>query len=615
LWTPLAFNPDEEADWVSRRVNAVGRLRPDVTLAEAQAEMDVVARRIAEMRPATHTGVKVDVVPAIDLMVRNARKRLAPLQLAVLFVLLIACANVANLQLSRGASRQKEIALRVALGATPSRIVRQLLTESALIAILSGLLGVFLSLWAVDLFIGAIPKQFIQNVPRLLDVHVNARLLLFTLALSILSGVLFGLWPALKSARPELTETLRDGGRGTTSGRRRRRLSSTLVVAEMALAIMLLTGAGLTLRSLVHSMSADPGFRSAGLLAVQLNLGRQHRRSVDDKLAFYEKVRQQIAVLPGVSAVDWAGALPIFPTVVSQFEVDGIAAAASGTGRPSAGLWPAGPRYFDMMGIPLVAGRAFTIDDTLDMPEVAVVNRSLARRYFPDGNAVGKRLRLQNKKKALEDASVEIVGVAEDIQMIDDRNETSLMIYRPAAQEIWDGQALIVRTADPLALAAPLRAALVGLDPDQSIQLMGTMDEAQAVSRTPLRLSSEVFVVVACIALLLAGVGIFGLIGYSVGERTHEIGIRMALGANPPQVLGMIMRQGLRITFVGMALGLVGALMVARALGAVLIDISPADPVTFGSVTLLFGLVSLAATYLPARRATTVDPMIALRSA
>jgi putative ABC transport system permease protein len=614
LWTPRAFTPEELADWASRRVLVIGRLRPDVTVAEAQAEMDVIARRIAEMHPASHQGVRGELLPAVDLLIKNRRKRVVPLQLAVLFVLLIACANVANLQLSRGASRQKEMALRVALGATPARIVRQLITESGVIALIGGALGVLFSLGAVDLFVSAIPKPFLQDLPRLVDLRVSGRALWFTLALSLLSGVLFGLWPALKSARPELTESLRDGGRGATNGRRHRRLSSALVVAEMTLAIMLLTGAGLTLRSLIHSMSEDPGYRPAGLLAVELELSRQHRGSVDDELQLYAQLRRKVEALPGVTAADWAGALPIFPTMVTQFEREGVTAAASGAGRPSAGLFPAGPGYFQVMGIPLLAGRAFTVDDTRDKPAVALVNRSLAERYFPDGDCIGKQLRIENKTKALAETSVEIVGVVGDMQMVDDRNQSSLMIYRPTAQEIWEGQTLIVRATDPLALAAPLRAALAEIDPKQPIEWLGTMEQAQAVSRTPLRLSAGVFVVVACVALLLAGVGVFSLIGYSVSERTHELGIRMALGADAADVLRMIMRQGLRIALWGMALGVVGGLGIARALAAVLVDISAADPLTCGGVTVLFFAVALAATYLPARRATAVDPMVALRS-
>jgi putative ABC transport system permease protein len=614
LWTPLAFTAEERADWTRLRSLVIGRLRPDVSIAQAQAEMDVIARQIAEVHPASHEGVRVDVLPAVEVLIKNARKRVVPLQLAVLFVLLIACANVANLQLSRGAGRQKEIALRVAIGATPSRIVRQLMTESVILALIGAALGVLVSMWAIDLFIGAVPREMLAKVPRLLDARVSGRVLGFTLVLSLASGVLFGLWPALRSARPELTETLKEGGRGTTGGRRRRRLSSTLVVLEMTLAIMLLTGAGLTLRSLIHGTSADPGYRPDGLLAVELPPVGQRRVDSEDRLAVREQLRRQVAAMPGVSGADWAGSLPVFPSVVSQFEIEGVAAPASGSGRPRAAYFGVGPSYFEVMGIPLLAGRAFSTADTRDKPEVAVINRSLAKRFFPDGKFIGKRLRVQSHQKALEDISVEIVGLVGDVQMVDDRNQSTLMIYRPAAQESGEVPTLMVRAAEPLSLAAPLHAALATIDPDQPIQSMGTMEQAQAVSRSPLKLSAEVFLVVACIAMLLAGVGIFSLIGYSVHERTHEIGIRMALGADAARVLGMIMAQGLRVAGVGMALGLGGAWLVGRGLAAVLVDVSPGDPLTFGGVTVIFGAVALAATYLPARRATAVDPMIALRS-
>jgi putative ABC transport system permease protein len=531
---------------------------------------------------------------------------------AVGFVLLIACTNVANLMLARAAARQKEVAIRAALGASRWRVVRQLLTESILLSLAGGAAGLVLALWGVDLLVALIPAAQLSQMPYLQSLSLSRDVLLFACGLSLLTGVLFGLTPALAASRTDLQGALKEGGRGSTVARGSRRLRDLLVVTEVALALVLLVGAGLLMKSLVSMLRVDPGFDPRGLLTMRVALPPT-RYSEDGKAArFYDEVVRRVSAVPGVRGAALTSNLPLAG--------EGGTGTAQIIGRvtPAAELTEAHLRtvsanYFGVMGVPLVKGRAFDERDDAAAPPVLLVNKTYAERVFPGEEAVGRRVAF----KFASDTQFEIVGVVGDEKVTSLDARTTPVIYFHTLQGPDSSAALVVRTdaPDPLALASAVRGEVRALDPEvpvfavQSLEQMVTGSRAAFMRRYPAYLTG----VFACVALLLALVGIYGVVSYSVAQRTHEIALRVALGARTRDVLRLVLGHGLLLALGGIAVGALGALALTRLIAGLLFGVSAADPTVYILVALLLAAVALLACLVPARRATQVDPMVALR--
>ncbi|HLL14391.1 MAG TPA: ABC transporter permease [Pyrinomonadaceae bacterium] len=608
LWSPLKTGGDDQRR-DNRYLHVLARLKPTVTLGEAQTQIDALSARFGQQYPETNGGQSAKLTGLQDWTTRGVRTSLLLLFGAVGFVLLIACANVANLLLARGAARRKEIALRTALGAGRPRIIRQLLTESLLLAFLGGVAGLILSLFLTDLLIAISPA----NVPRLNEIKLDARVLAFTVGVVSLVGLLFGLAPAWQASKTDLNEVLKDGGRSSTEGRGRNRLRALLVVTEMALSLLLLVGAGLLIKSFVLLRDVHPGFDAKNVLTMRISLPGARYPEPQQSERFYRELTERVKALPGVEA---AGATVSLPLGGSNFSVG---RSFIREGRPlvteesqNADYFVATPDYFKTMRIPLKAGRAFTEQDRVDTPPVVVVNESLARRFFPGEDPVGKRLTVWRDEKFAR----EIIGVVGDVKSDRLDAETDAQIYVPYPQDAgWGGLSLAVRTTvEPETLTADVRGAVLSIDKNQPVFDIKTMDDVLAASVANNRLVVLLFGLFALFALLLATVGIYGVMSYTVAQRTHEIGIRMALGAQPADVLRLILKQGLVLTCAGVGLGLVGSLALSRLLESLLYGVSATDPITFGGLSLLLALVALVACYLPTRRAMKVDPMVALRN-
>ena len=525
---------------------------------------------------------------------------------AVGFVLLIACANVANLLLARATARHQEIAVRTALGAGRLRIVRQLLTESLLLAVAGGLLGLLFALWGVDLLAALVP----ENVPRFDETSLDLRVLGFTLAASVLTGMLFGLAPALQASKLDLNEALKEGGRTGTTGRGRNRVRSLLIVSEVALSLVLLVGAGLLIKSFVRLRNTDPGFDPQNTLTASVSLASA-RYEKDEQIArFYEQLIERVRSLPGVEAVGAVAPLPLSGNGISfSFNVIGRPEPPPGQGLSASARFIT-PDYFRALGIPLRKGRAFTDQDKAGTPPVLIVNEAFARRYFPDEEPLGKRLRLGYNR--LEG---EIVGVVGDVRGTSLSVPGSPEYYIPEAHGAWSDMSLVVRTStsDPSAFAPALRAAVGEMDKEQPLYDVRPMSALVARSVARQRFSMTLIAIFAGLALALAAVGIFSVMSFLVAQRTHEIGIRMALGAQPRDILRMVVGHGMTLTLVGVGLGLLAAFALTRLMVSLLYQVSATDPFVFGGIALLLPLVALLACYVPARRATRVDPMVALR--
>ena len=596
-------------------INGIGRLKPGVTIEQARADMTSVSNNLAAAFPDTNKGISARLIPFKQWMVGDIGSLLLVLLASVGFVLLIACVNVANLLLARSTSRTREFAVRSALGASQRRMVRQLLTESLLLAVAGGMLGLMLAAWGTRAALSVLPTA----LPRTEEIGLDIRVLFFTLAISLLAGILFGLVPALKMSPSRLQETLKEGGRGMSGGRHR--VQGAFVVAEMAMALVLLAGAGLMIRSLTRLWGVDPGFNSRNVLTVGLTLPQSMMAASPDAIrAAFREFDHKIASIPGVEAVSqtW-GSVPMAGDDEQTFWFEGQPKPANPNDRSWAIDYIVEPGYLKAMEIPLLRGRFFTGQDNEHSPRVVVVDDVFARKYFPNENPVGKRI-------LRDDASPEeIVGVVGHVKQwgldADDTEKLRAQIYIPCMQMPdafitmqASGSTVIIRSRQAgTGLLDSIRHASQQISSEQIIFNPQTMDQIIADSLAERRFSMILFGAFAALALLLASVGIYGVISHVVGQRTHEIGIRMALGARRLDVLRLILVGAGRVALIGVALGLVCALSLTSLLANRLYGVSPQDPITFVAVPSILIAVALLASYLPARRATKVDPMTALR--
>jgi putative ABC transport system permease protein len=581
-------------------------LKRGATLEQAQAELSAIAGRLAGQYVQEDAGRGLSVISTQEDMVGGFRRTLYVLLGAVGFVLLIVCANVANLLLARAAGRGREIAVRVALGASRARIVRQLLTESVLLASVGGALGLLFALWGVELLASVAPA----SVPRFSEAGLDATVLGFTVGATFLTGLVFGLAPALSASKLDLNESLKEGGRGAGEGRVRSRVRSALIVSEVALSLILLVGAGLLIKSFMRLRNTSPGFNAGNTLSATVSLPTI-RYDDDAKLRdFYQRTLERAAQLPGVESVAAIMPLPLSDnSMQTSFWIGGQPEPAPGD-RPFSQARIVTPGYFHTMGVPLLRGRDFSERDDAKAPKVLIVNDTLARRFFPGEDAIGKRLHI-----GLNDIDGEIVGIVGDVRYQSLDAEAGPEYYVSHSQLPFNEMQLVVRTrtTDPAQLAGALRSVVKEIDKDQPLFQIRTMDKLVADSVARQRFSMILLAVFAAVAMLLAAFGIFSVMSFLVAQRTHEIGIRMALGAQSRDILRLVVGHAMTLALVGVGVGLVGAFALTRVMEKLLYEVKPHDPIVFGGIALLLTSVALVACYVPARRAAKVDPMVALR--
>ncbi len=591
------------------------RMKPGVTAEGAQQEMKTIAARLEAQYPDSNAGNSARVTPLGEFFVSEIRPSLLVLLGAVALVLLIACANIANLLLARAAARGREIAIRTALGASRLRVMRQLLVESLLLALVGGGAGLLLALWSVDL----IRSLASDNLPPTAVVRLDSTVLLFTLGVSLLTGLFFGLAPAIQGSRADLNTSLKEGGRSQTGGAGRQRVRSALVVAEVALSLLLLVGAGLLLKSFVRLREARLGFEPRGLLTMQVSRSVGKGQPPAAAAAYFDELRGRVASLPGVESVAYAAGMPQLGAPETTTWVEGRPQPPPDK-MPQTVLYITSPGYLDAAGIRLLRGRFFDERDTLRTQRVAVIDEAFARALFPGEDPVGRHLQ---GFEAEHIPPAEIVGVVEHVNHygLNAPEPVAPQLYYPFKQtpeqflgEVLSGVFIAARTSgDPAALAPAVRRESQAIDPSQPLYNVSTMDEVVAQSIAAQRLSTTLLAFFAGVALLLAGVGIYGVMSYAVTQRRHEIGVRMALGAQPRDVLRMVVGQGMLLALVGLALGLGGALALTRVLSSLLYGVSATDLTVFLAVPFALAAVALLANLVPARRAMRVDPLVALR--
>ena len=611
LWKPWAMEPEQKAGRGDHYLRLVARLKPGATVARANADLTAIAQRLSAEYPRTNEGLGFVAHSLHQDYVGNLRLPILILFAAVGLVLLIACVNVANLLLAQATTRRKEIAIHIALGARRWTIVRQLLVESLLLAAGGGVLGVLGAFWGV----AALAKLLPESLSKLQNVNVDARVFLFTLGVSVLTAIVFGGVPALLASRTQPGATLSDVARDTAGGTSGRYVRRVLVVSEVALAVVLLVSAGLLIRSFQLLRNVDTGFTTANALTMRMVLPFPKYEKAEARRAFYDEVLRKVEELPGVESAGMITFLPLsFHGMNFNFSVDGQP-APSDTKLPFALFRVISPDYFRAMGIPLQRGRFFEARDSAESQPAVLVNRRLAEQYWPGEDAIGKRLKVGPLDSP--SAWLTVVGVVGDTRQTG-LNEHKLEFYVPYAQERRSFMAprdLVVRTkSDPASIASAVRRAVWSVDKDQPVSNVRTLDQVFAAAISQERFQALLLGLFAMLALLLACVGLYGVISYAVVQRTHEIGVRMALGAQPLDVLRLVIRQGLSLTLAGLVIGIVAGTFVTRVLTDMLFGVTPRDPLTFVGVPALLLVVALLACYIPARRATRIDPLIALRS-
>jgi predicted permease len=609
IFLPLPLSTQQMQSQGDENYNLLARLKPGATIAQAQSELNLTVTRLAGQFPQRYPasrGFRFSIKPLLEQVVGDIRRSLFMLLAAVSCVLLIACANVANLLLTRAAAREKEIAIRSALGAARMRLIRQLLTESVLLSFISAVLGLVLAYWTLDALRWLSP----QNIPRLPSIRMDGRVLAFTTAVALLTGILFGMVPALRSSRLNLGETLKEGARNLISGRHQR-LRSTLVVAELALSLVLLISAGLLIRSLVRVQKVNPGFDPKNVLAMRLSVSGTSYQG-DRRGIFYDELLQKVRRLPGVESASTAGILPLSGSISwGDITIEGYD-ASSGQAAIQADQRTASTDYFETMKIPLVAGRFFNQQDTKDSQKVVIVDEKMARTYWPNGGPIGRRLKTGGADST--DPWLTVVGIVGSVKQYDLETDSRVALYFPSQQASEGTRYLVVRTTvPPLTLSSAIAAEVKAMDPNIPIFELKTMDQWLYESLARRRFAMLALGLFAALALLLALVGIYGVMSYSVAQRTSELGIRLALGAQPADVLRLILAHGLTLVLYGVALGTAASFVVTRLLASLLFGIKATDLVTFGVVSGTLICVALLACFIPARRATKVDPLVALR--
>jgi predicted permease len=624
MWAPLDLRP-RSTNRRGSSLRVFARLKPDVTLQQAQAEIDAMNKQLALAYPDANTGLNIRVDPLNEKVVGNIRRALLVLSGAVGFVLLIACANVACLLLARSAARQKEAAVRVALGASRWRIVRQLLTESLLLSLGGAALGILLAVWGVDWLtelLSGNSSSFSVRLTRVNEIGVDATALGFTLAVSLLTSALFGLAPALAASKPDLDRALKESGRGTAGGRRR--LRESLVVAELALALVMLIGAGLLMNSFLKLRAIDPGFDPRNTLTMTVSLAGASQYVGPAREAFYRQLTDRLAALPGVESVGAINHLPLAgDTWSTPMAIEGRPLPPPGqdvvvTFRVSR------PGYFQTMGVPLRAGRDFTERDTPDAPGVVVLNETLARRHWPSEDPIGKRVTLDDPRdNSRAPQWLTVVGVVKDVKQISWTDAPSNEIYIPfqrsrgffeSTSGRYTSMTMVIRTTvDAQSLARTAEETVRSLDRNLPVSNVVTMEQVIADTLWQPRFNLQLIGIFAALAMTLAAIGLYGVMSYSVAQRTREVGLRMALGAQRRDVLKLVVGQGMKLALAGVALGLIASVALTRLMEKLLFEVSATDFSTFSVIAVLLTLVALVACWIPARRATKVDPMVALR--
>jgi len=606
LWVPVGYTEGDKVRG-SNSFIAFARLKPGVTVAQARAEMAGLGTRLSQQYPSDDADMSATVVPMSQFGTEGLRTTVVALLAAVGFVLLIACVNIANLLLARGAARQKEFALRQALGAAGSRIARQLLTESLLLALLGGTCGLVLAVWSTTLLPTIVPAD-VFNIPlRQIDtIPVDRWVLAFTLVVSCLTGILFGMIPALSALRGSVSEPLKEGGRGSTAGRSNR-LRHALVASEVALALVVLSGAGLMIESMSRLLGVDPGFNPQNVLVMGMSLPQEDLyNGPPGHPLFCRDLDERVSAIPGIIAVGAVGHLPLRGDAGRSFAVEGKPDPGQGH-RPGAHYSVACPNYFKALGVPVLAGREFTHEDTVRAPGVVIVNQTMAQKFWPQENPVGKRI--------LEgDSWLTVVGVVGDVRHWGLDNGSAPQFFRPYTQAAWPVMSVVVRTtSSPTSFTPAIKKAMGEVEPDRPVSEFETLQNIVQDSLGSRRFPTLLLSAFALLALLLAAVGIIGVVSYSVAQRTREIGIRMALGACAADVLTLMVSGSMTWVAVGVGMGIAGSLGLTRLLGTLLYEVKPSNPMVLGTVSLLLAGIGLLASYIPARRAAKVDPMIALR--